>query len=112
MKRLRKLWNRWLVYTGQRLPLYTYRYVRDFPDAVDNHTLYLLGQPGCEWLAGISCPCGCGQLIELVLLDTEWPRWKLTLHPNEDTVSLAPSVWRTAGCRSHFFLKKGIIRWC
>jgi hypothetical protein len=25
---------------------------------------------------------------------------------------LYPSVWRKGGCRSHFIMRKGRIRWC
>ncbi|MFD1874521.1 DUF6527 family protein [Hymenobacter bucti] len=74
--------------------------------------MYLLGKPGREWLVGFLCPCNCGQFIELSLLPTTKPRWKLAVHANEDTVSLRPSVWRTVGCRSHFFLTNGLIKWC
>lgn len=111
MKKLRRLWRRLLVLTGQRVAPYTYKHVQDFPDRWDAQTVYLLGKPDREWLAGMLCPCGCNQPIELVLLASEWPRWKLALH-KDASVSLKPSVWRTKGCKSHFFLTKGKIRWC
>ncbi|MFX8036043.1 DUF6527 family protein [Acinetobacter baumannii] len=26
--------------------------------------------------------------------------------------TLSPSIWRSKGCRSHFFVREGLIVWC
>ena len=39
------------------------------------------------------------------------PGWKLRDHW-DGTASLAPSVWRKVGCKSHFWLRKGRVEWC
>jgi hypothetical protein len=91
-------------------PLYTLMYVEDFPDQLKPHVIYLLGDRGKEWLAGFSCPCGCGETIELVL-NGRSPSWKLVVS-KKGVPSLYPSVWRSVNCGSHFFLKDGRIRWC
>jgi hypothetical protein len=57
------------------------------------------------------CPCGCGETLHMSLLPDSHPKWKLLRH-DDGTVSLHPSVWRTKGCRSHFFLRNGMIVWC
>jgi hypothetical protein len=57
------------------------------------------------------CPCGCGEVIELNLLEQARPRWSVQEHPDR-TITLAPSVWRQKGCRSHFHLRRGRIDWC
>lgn len=106
-----ELWYKLLVWLGIRKPLYRYLYVQDFPDEWNEKTVYLLGKPSNEWLAGLLCPCGCKKKIELVLLPEERPRWHLTIH-KKGTLSLRPSVWLTKGCKSHFFLTKGDIKWC
>lgn len=31
---------------------------------------------------------------------------------NDPSITLQPSVWRKIGCRSHFFLRRGLIQWC
>ncbi|WP_460970886.1 DUF6527 family protein [Spirosoma migulaei] len=111
MNMLHRLWKRFLDFIRKRPVPYTYEHVRDFPDIWKARTVYLLGKPDQEWLAGMICPCGCGQPIELLLLETEWPRWKLTRH-EDNSLTLKPSIWRTAGCKSHFFLRKGNIEWC
>lgn len=65
---------------------------------------------GESWSAGLICPCGCGDLIELMLLPYVKPRWDLTVdHLNRPTLS--PSVWRSTGCKSHFWVKAGKIHW-
>ncbi|MGE0288414.1 MAG: DUF6527 family protein [Bradyrhizobium sp.] len=57
------------------------------------------------------CPCGCGEVIELNLLQQARPCWNAQEHQN-GTVSVTPSVWRRKGCRSHFWLRRGRIDWC
>jgi hypothetical protein len=47
----------------------------------------------------------------LNLLKQVRPRWNALEHPN-GTVTLDPSVWRNSGCKSHFILNSGAIRWC
>ena len=63
------------------------------------------------WSAGMRCPCGCRELIELPLIEEADQHWTLVVdqagHP-----TLAPSVWRRTGCRSHFWLREGRVRWC
>lgn len=89
---------------------YIVEYASDFPDEPVAPILYVLGKPGDTWLAGMNCPCGCGEFIELVL-DGQSPNWHLSM--SEDAKpSLSPSVHRSVNCRSHFFLRKGKIQWC
>jgi hypothetical protein len=63
------------------------------------------------WLATFDCPCGCGELVLLSLLAADTPSWRIT---GSDTaeVTLAPSVLRVVGCRSHFFIERNKVRWC
>ncbi|WP_419192496.1 DUF6527 family protein [Engelhardtia mirabilis] len=56
------------------------------------------------------CPCGCGEEIQLNTVGGH-PRWSVEVEI-DGTVTLAPSVWRKAGCESHFFLRSGAIQWC
>lgn len=66
---------------------------------------------GEAWVAGLICPCGCGDRIELMLLKDVRPRWSASVDA-KGRPSLFPSVWRKEGCRSHFWLRNGRIRWC
>jgi hypothetical protein len=94
----------------QTAPLYRLLRVEDLPDQPEERTLYLAGEEGFEWGAAMVCPCGCKETIQFNLLREVRPRW--TIHLAEDGVSLAPSVWRSQGCHSHFFLRHGQIEWC
>lgn len=110
-QRFRSWWRRVSSLFGMRAPVYTFHHVRDFPKDFQSHIVYLQGKPGQEWLAGFSCPCGCQEQIELILSPAKPPCWRLIKHSG-DEVTLSPSVWRSVGCRSHFFLRKGKIIWC
>ncbi len=57
------------------------------------------------------CPCGCRETLFLNLLQDEFPNWKWRIGA-DGTVTLTPSVWRKIGCKSHFFLREGMIQWC
>lgn len=83
----------------------------DVPEAARPATVYLVGEGGHLWFVVFVCPCGCGELVQLNLLPDSRPRWSAERHP-DGTVSVSPSVWRTAGCRSHFFLRRGLVEWC
>lgn len=85
--------------------------VDDFPDTMESFTLYLAN--GGEYLraAGLVCPCGCGDLIELNLLKAVRPCWHVKEH-TKGLVSLTPSVRRMKGCRSHFWIRNGRTYWC
>ncbi|WP_418219703.1 DUF6527 family protein [Burkholderia territorii] len=45
------------------------------------------------------------------MIEGQRPRWTLTLKRTR-LPSLSPSVDRTVGCRSHFWLRRGVIQWC
>lgn len=85
--------------------------VEEFPDKLDKTKLYLAGEGVHLWAAAMMCPCGCGDVIELNLLKQARPCWNVQDHP-DGTITLAPSVWRQKGCRSHFLLRHGKVDWC
>lgn len=90
-------------------PEYKYAYSEDLPEKVDNHVIYIIGDSKEPWLIAFICPCGCGELINLNLLKDADPCWKYSISKNK--ISILPSVWRTTGCKSHFYLRKGKIDW-
>jgi hypothetical protein len=85
--------------------------VESLPNQLAAKKLYLIGDDECEWAAAMSCPCGCGSVIQMSLARDSRPSWRVR-RQRDGTISLLPSVWRTAGCRSHFILHKGRIFWC
>ena len=89
-----------------------YRFLRveEMPDVVKPLTVYLCGEGEYLWAAAMICPCGCKEVINLNLLQKVRPRWSAKEHP-DGTITLAPSVWRQQGCRSHFILRRGRVEW-
>lgn len=63
------------------------------------------------------CPCGCGDEYRLLNRDHEsaksgfgrTPRWSVKIV--NDRMTLHPSVNRTAFCKSHFWIKGGVVEW-
>ncbi len=84
-------------------------YCDDEPDVVDNYKTYLMGSNYKYWLVSLKCPCGCNEEIHLNLIKSSYPYWDVVIESNSLTIK--PSVWRTKGCKSHFFIEKGVIKW-
>lgn len=83
----------------------------ELPDLVRDGVLYAIGKDGVYWQAALKCPCDCGSIIQLPLDSSgTHSSWKLSKTLEQPT--LFPSVWRTVGCRSHFWLRRGAVEWC
>ena len=95
----------------RREPRIRYERVGDLPDTLKPATLYVAGAEPYVWAAAMLCPCGCGDVIEMNLLEPASPCWSVRQH-RDGSVTLMPSVWRTKGCRSHFFVRNSRIDWC
>ena len=85
--------------------------IEDVPLMPEKNVMYLVGEGNYLWFVVFLCPCDCGELIQLNLLADASPRWHVTVHV-DGSVTLAPSVWRTKGCGSHFFFRNGAVLWC
>jgi hypothetical protein len=81
------------------------------PSQLPRRGLFLAREAGENWCVGLRCPCGCGDRLEMMLLEHVRPRWEVTLD-GKGRASLHPSVWRRDGCRSHFWVHAGKIVWC
>ncbi len=57
-----------------------------------------------KW-AHMKCPCGCNDTITLSLMQSHKPNWSLK-YSIFGEVSFHPSIWKTDGCKSHFWIKK------
>jgi hypothetical protein len=90
---------------------YTMTKVDDLPDALRRKTIYIAGEGDHLWYAAMVCPCGCGAILQLCLMDGQRPKWSVEEH-DDGTISLYPSIWRKVGCKSHFWIKRGKIVWC
>ena len=81
------------------------------PDVLPRRRLVVAREGEELWSAGMICPCGCGETIELGLFPEAEPSWELTMD-DRARPSLSPSVWRRTGCRAHFFMRSGRVYWC
>lgn len=99
---------RWLA--GKTRPLRAI-FVQELPDRLSHKVVYIGGEGEHKWYVAMLCPCGCGEVLYMSLMQDSRPRWGMVEHRNK-TISLQPSVWRKIGCKSHFFLKEGCIQWC
>jgi hypothetical protein len=82
----------------------------ELPASIPRHRVVQLADGGRDWSVGMNCPCGCGDVIELLLLPTANPHWTLSLDSLKRP-TLNPSVWRAVGCGSHFWVRSGRIFW-
>lgn len=102
----RKLWAAWeprrrvTIIDGDTLP-----------ETLPFRNLVLARDDGEDWCIGMRCPCGCGQRLELMVLQEIRPRWDVRIDLRGH-VTLHPSVWLKKGCRSHFWLRDGRVIWC
>lgn len=80
-------------------------------DAVKKGVIYVVQANGHLRWTMFRCPCGCREVITLSLQQIHAPHWRL-LTSSSSVVSFRPSVWRQEGCRSHFWIAEGKVRWC
>ena len=81
------------------------------PKVLKSRNLYLAQEDGENWAVAFKCPCGCGDRLELQLIAELVPHWKL-LSGDERHPTIHPSIWRSDGCKSHFWIKSGSVHWC
>jgi hypothetical protein len=90
-------------------PQYRIAYVDDTPEHIEPKTIYAVGADGHLWHLAFTCPCGCGAPVALNLLPDDEPRWSFEDELGAPTI--VPSVERRTGCRSHYFITDGEVRW-
>lgn len=81
------------------------------PLKLPRRDLVVVRDDGEDWSVGLQCPCGCRRRVELLLVEEATPRWDLTVD-SRGIPTLRPSVWLKGGCKSHFFIVEGRVRWC
>lgn len=111
---LRQLWRRFLAFVGlARQPDLIAEVVETNPsrEAVRTGRMTIVGGPGYQKWAYFRCPCGCGEVIMLPLVQSRHPRWTVTVD-HDGRPSVEPSVRQVSGCLSHFLIRQGQIVWC
>ncbi|WP_407947756.1 DUF6527 family protein [Pontiella desulfatans] len=56
------------------------------------------------------CPCGCGDRVELNILQDCWPCWRYS-EQETGLMSIYPSVWLIHDCGAHFSVHGSSIKW-
>lgn len=111
MGRLFRLINQIVVKAGLakskcRFPMTLF--CSDFPDELAKDTIYVMGSGKYLYSVAFVCPCNMGHIVQLSLHQDEHPYWNVQFHIN-GTVTLKPSIWYKNGCRSHYFVKRGLV---
>jgi len=73
-------------------------------------TLVILNEGLEAWSVVMLCPCGCGDRVELPVFAEARPRWDLRID-DKGLPTLHPSIWRTDGCKAHYFVRAGRVVW-
>lgn len=111
MRLLSAIWQWFRTWLSPAEKHWRAEYVDDTPESIGDSIVYLVQEEGQVWKAVLRCPCGCSAVIQLCCIRTTRPSWRY-----EDGgvlgISIYPSVWRTTGCKSHFFIRKGLTKWC
>lgn len=89
---------------------YKASFVDDAPEILKSKTVYIVKNQEYCWLAVMTCPCGCKKVLYLNLINKYQPSWSYKIN-NRKIITLYPSIKRTIGCKSHFFIKKGKLIW-
>lgn len=81
----------------------------ELPSDLEVGTAYLLGYPPGKWVV-LSCPCRCGQQIDVNLMMSRRPFWRASVTGGE--LTLYPSLWMPPDtCGSHFWVADGRVYW-
>lgn len=93
---------------GRKVYQIRYHYYR--PPVLKEGFVYVEGRKNDPWLILLICPCGCKGNIELNLDKEIKPFWKYEIIHGR--IFISPSIRRTLGCKSHFFIKSSRVVWC
>lgn len=92
-------------------PSYKAKFTQELPETFAKRIVYIIGEKNHPWALAFECPCGCRKTVQLNVLKEAKPRWKFQVLA-KNKIDISPSIWRTSGCKSHFFIRKGKIWWC
>lgn len=110
VKGIHRFWENmiWKVKHWLRLPDYQIKRTDHSPEEYDTGYLYLVGEEK-PWFSEFLCPCGCNEVIKLKLFGDS-PSWRIIGNDSQG-ITLKPSIWRTCGCQSHFFIRNSKVVW-
>ena len=91
-------------------PNFKIDFVDDIPELMSDNTIFIVQDGNAPELLAFKCPCNCKANIILNLLEDASPKWSFEIKDGA-LIDIHPSVWRNVGCKSHFFVTNGKIRW-
>ena len=83
----------------------------ELPAKLPKRDVVIASEDGLPYLIGMKCPCGCGRRLEMMASEDIMPHWKIRAD-RRGRASLYPSVHLQVGCKSHFWLCDGRVKWC
>lgn len=75
---------------------------------LDSKIFIILGKDRFKWIY-FKCPCGCNNVIQLNLMKSYYPKWKIKINKDK-TINIYPSIINTK-CNSHFWINKNRVIW-
>lgn len=81
------------------------------PDVLKPGVVYICGDEKDIFCVSFRCPCGCERDVNIPVKPWPSPSWDLTVGADK-RVTLSPSLLRKCECKSHFFVRDGVIKWC
>jgi hypothetical protein len=83
--------------------------MNDIPEDLSKE-IFIVNRGGRDRWVVLACPCGCKDRLDVNLMSTRRPFWRLRRH--RGTVSLLPSLWVSEDrCGSHFWLVRNRVVW-
>ena len=80
-------------------------------EEIHRNILIIVAVSGIQKWVYLRCPCGCNEVIRLSMMRERSPRWTVS-RSFFGRVTIFPSVRRNDGCFSHFWIRKGVVKWC
>ena len=80
------------------------------PNNIKKNIIYVVGGKKYTKWAYLKCPCGCNDTIMLSLNKQDFPSWSVK-QDKFGRASISPSINKLEGCYSHFFIKRGKLKW-
>ena len=113
---LSSLWHFvWSSKSQTILPLKTKSFYQvelseDLPEFLSDNSILVMQDGNEPELLAFICPCGCKENILLNLLGDASPQWRFSI-TDDKIIDVHPSIWRTVGCKSHFWIIDGNVKW-
>lgn len=78
------------------------------PDQIKKNIIYIVGNENYVKWAYLKCPSMCGDVIMLSLIQATKPSWTIR-RDKLGRPSIYPSIHKLDGCKSHFWIRRGMI---